>query len=124
MCALDSYYTKCPHALKTQVLFETFKEAEFKIIKTNKRKRNNKIMCCNSTLEEALEIIKPSNKRNTNKDVKGTMILHTTYHPKDMFLQNIATKFNETCKEKFKEILKTDKCLIAHHNIDNTRKLH
>ena len=35
-------------------VFDMFKEVEFKLMQTNKRRKNNKSMTCESSLEEAL----------------------------------------------------------------------
>ena len=47
-----------------------------------------------------------SNRRNTNKHMKGAVLLHPTCHPKDMSHKMLETMFNETFKEKFKDMLK------------------
>ena len=77
----------------------------------------------NLTLEESLEIIKASNRRNANKDLKIKVSLHNACHPKDITRKMSHAMFNETCKEKFRKTLKIDECTIACHNPDKTRKL-
>ena len=62
-----------------KVVFDIFEEVELKIIAINRRKRNNKIICHNSTLDEVLDIIKPSNKRNTNNDLKGSSLFYVLF---------------------------------------------
>ena len=100
-----------------------FEKAKLKIIEINKRKRNNQNIGHESTLEEVIESVKPSNKRNTNKYMTGKALSHPTCHPKDAYRKRLQIMFNETCKEKFKYTLEIDKCMIACHNPDNIRIL-
>ena len=80
-------------------------------------------MCDNLTLEESLVITKPSNRRNDNKDMKGTVSLHPACNPKDTTRKISHSMINETYKEKFRDTLKTDRLMISCHNPDNARKL-
>ena len=70
-----------------------------------------------------IESAKPINKINANKDVKSTVLKYPTCHPNDTSHKRLQMMFNKTCKEKFKEILNVDECMIAHHNHDNARRL-
>ena len=85
--------------------------------------KNRKSMTCASCLEEAFELIKPSNKKGKNKDMSGTMLLHPAFHPKDISRNKLQTMFNTICKERLQDFLKIDECMINHHNTDNFRKL-
>ena len=67
--------------------------------------------------------MKPSNKRNANKDMKVKVLLHPTCPPTDTSSKRLQMIFNETCKEKFKDMLNIDPCTIACHNPDNVRRL-
>ena len=99
------------------------KEAEFKLIEMNKRRKNNKNIDCEKSLEETLEIIKLSNKISKNKDMSGTMLLHPTFHPKCISRNKLQTMLNTTCKCRFYDSLKIDKHMIGYHNPDNVRKI-
>ena len=55
--------------------------------------------------------------------MNGTMLLHPTYHPKNISRNKSQDRFNTTCKSKFTELLKIDKCMIAYHNSDNLRNI-
>ena len=74
-------------------------------------------------MEESLEIIKPSDSRNTNKDVKGTVLSHPAFHSKDITRKMSHAMLNETCKEKLRDTLKIVKCMIACHDAHNAGKL-
>ena len=63
-------------------------------------------MACESSLEELLELIKHSNKKNKNKDMNGTMLFHPTCHPKDISRNKLQTMFNKACKERIWKIFK------------------
>ena len=81
-----------------------FDEAEMKIMEINRRKRNNKNICHSSTLDEALEVAKPSDGRNTNKDMMSAVLSHPICHPKDTS-RRMSQKKDEKCKEKFDFII-------------------
>ena len=70
-----------------------------------------------------LELIKPGNKKNNNKDMNGTMLLHPAHHPKDISRNKLQTMFNATCKARFQNLLKIDKKMIAYHNPNNLRNI-
>ena len=55
--------------------------------------------------------------------MKGTALLHPACHPKDASRKRSQMMFDEKCKEKFKNTLNTDKCMIACHNPDDVRRL-
>ena len=55
--------------------------------------------------------------------MKGTVLLHPTCHPKHVSRNRLQMTLNETCQEKFKDVLNADKCMIANHNPDNARRL-
>ena len=67
--------------------------------------------------------MKPSDKKNMNRHMKGAALSHPTCHPKDTSRERSQMMFNETCKEKFKDALNVEKCVIACHNPDNLRRL-
>ena len=90
-------------------IVHAFEGEELRIIEINKRKRNNQNIGHKSTLEEVIESVKPSNKRNAHKNMKGTVLLHPTCHPKDVSRKILQMMFNETCKQKFKDVLNIDK---------------
>ena len=80
-------------------------------------------MTCESLLEEVLELIKPSNSKNKNKHMNETMLLYPSCHLKDDTSDKLQTMFNIACKERFQDLLKTDKWMIAYHNPEKLRNL-
>ena len=76
-------------------IVDMFEEADLKIIEINKRKANDKNMNNELTLEEILESMKPRNKTNMNRCMKGIVILHPTHHPKDMSRKRLQMMFNK-----------------------------
>ena len=70
-----------------------------------------------------LELIKPSNKKNKNKDMHGSILLYPECHPKDVSRNESQTMFKTTYKERFQDFLNTDECMIVYHNPDILRKL-
>ena len=55
--------------------------------------------------------------------MKGTALLHPACHPKDASRKRSQMMFDEKCKEKFKNTLNIDKCMIECHNTDKERRL-
>ena len=58
--------------------FDMFKEAEIKLMEMNKERNNNKNITKRTSIEETLELIKPSKKVKTTKTWMGQYyyILH------------------------------------------------
>ena len=77
---------------------DVFVEAELKLIKVSKIRRNKNNIACKKLLEEALEIIAPGSKTNNNSDMNFTITLHPTHHSKDMSRIKSQTKFNTICQ--------------------------
>ena len=75
------------------------------------------------SLEERLEIIRPSDKANKNLDMNGTMLSYPTHYPKDISRNILKEMFNTTFKSKSYELLKIEKCMIDCHYLDNFRKI-
>ena len=98
------------------MFFEMFEEAELKLIEINKKRKNSKSITCTSSLEEVLELIKPSDKKIKNKDINVTILLHPACHPKDFSINKLQTIFNKICKETFQDLLKIHEWMITRHN--------
>ena len=67
--------------------------------------------------------MKHRNKTNVNRDVKGIVLLHLTRYLKDVSRKRLQMMFNKTYREKFKDVLNIDQCMIACHNPEKVRKL-
>ena len=80
---------------------EIFEEVELKLIEINKRRKNRKSMTCDSSLEEVLESIKPSNKKNKNEYINEPKPFHHSHYPKDISRNKLQTMFNTTYTERF-----------------------
>ena len=72
------------------------------------QKKNKKIITCESSLEEALEAIKPKHKNRVIMDMNVTALFHPTFHRKDTSSNKLQTIFNATCYNKFQDLLKID----------------
>ena len=55
--------------------------------------------------------------------MNGTMLLHPTWHSKDVSGNKLQTMLNEMCKERFHCPLKIDKFMINHQDPDNFRRI-
>ena len=50
-------------------------------------------------------------------------LLYLTCHPKDISRIKLQTMLNITCRSRFYDSFKMDKCKIAHYSPENCRKI-
>ena len=55
--------------------------------------------------------------------MNGVILFHHACHPKNNAINKLQTMLNTVCKERFQDLLKIDKFMIAYHNPENLRKL-
>ena len=94
-------------------VFDIFEEAELKLMKANKRRKSKKSATHESPPEEVLEAVEPRSKSRAIEGMSEATLLHPTCYPKDKQRIKLKTALNAAREEKFQDLLKIDKCVVA-----------